>query len=271
MVSTDIRHVDIVPGEAQGRDHGFEFDLDWAAVTHCGSRRQENQDTFRFIDLLFVLCDGMGGHAGGSEASALTAEAFASAEAQATHTRASITTSIATANAAVLRSSESDADKAGMGSTLVAWMAHGMGEDASLTGVNVGDSRCYLLESGRFAQLSHDHSVVQELIDCGDLQPHDADAHPDRSVLTQAIGMVPAPKPFVWYLLARVGMRFLLCSDGIYREVGEPALTRILSHGQPDECVQAMADAVLDAGARDNFTAVVIDVNPSTAGVLEAS
>jgi protein phosphatase len=126
---------------------------------------------------------------------------------------------------------------------------------------NIGDSRVYAFEGGALRQVTVDHSVVQELVDSGALTPEQAEHHPDSNVITRAIGFAATPLPDYWMLPARQGLRLLICSDGLTKEVSEPRLRLHLAAGlRPVDTAGALIDAALAAGGRDNITAIVVDV-----------
>jgi PPM family protein phosphatase len=126
---------------------------------------------------------------------------------------------------------------------------------------NIGDSRVYRFADNELTQLTVDHSVVQELVDAGVLERDQAEHHPEANVITRAIGFHDDPDPDVWAVPARPGLRLLLCSDGLTKEVGDDRIRLHLAAGMPcDETAAALVDAALAAGGRDNVTVVVVDV-----------
>ncbi len=126
---------------------------------------------------------------------------------------------------------------------------------------NIGDSRVYRFERNELSQVTVDHSVVQELVDSGALTREQAEHHPDSNVITRAVGFAADPRPDYWMLSARTGLRLLICSDGLTKEVSESRLRLHLAAGlKPVDTAGALVDAALAAGGRDNITAIVVDV-----------
>jgi protein phosphatase len=125
---------------------------------------------------------------------------------------------------------------------------------------HVGDSRAYLLRDGGFTQLSHDHTMVQAMVDAGRITPAEAKASPHRNVVLQAIDATGTPAPDLLWLDLRTGDRLLLCSDGISDVLTLPMLERLMGVGARSRAVDRTIDAALEAGTRDNVTAIVADV-----------
>ena len=133
---------------------------------------------------------------------------------------------------------------------------------------NIGDSRVYRFERNELEQVTIDHSVVQELVDAGVIAAEEAEEHPDSNVITRAVGFHDDPLPDFWCIPLRAGMRLLICSDGLTKELGDERIRLHLAAGMPaDETASALVDAALAAGGRDNVTVVVVDVlaSPSAA------
>lgn len=235
--------------------------LSWAGLTHPGSLRATNQDCFRIRNGVFVVCDGMGGHRGGARASELAADAILviSRDGTAPDVR-DVVTAVRRANDLVLADGNADPNLFGMGTTAVVLAAVDNGGRGALVAVNVGDSRIYLLADGALTQVSKDHSVVQELLDAGLISPVEAMTHRERHVVTRVLGSDPPPDVDAWILDPVPGSRYLLCSDGVHGEVDPGALDDLLRRQHPQDVVLGLADAAMRAGARDNITAVVVDV-----------
>jgi protein phosphatase len=126
---------------------------------------------------------------------------------------------------------------------------------------NIGDSRTYLFDQGDLTRVTVDHSVVQELVDAGLISEQEAEHHPDSNVITRAVGFNAEPQPDYWMLPVRPGLRLLVCSDGLTKEVSDDRIARYLASGlDAVDTAHALIDAALAAGGRDNVTAVIVDV-----------
>lgn len=231
----------------------------WGASTHPGHVRRVNEDSFVAVPPVFIVADGMGGHDRGEVASGLVADRFRelAADAELDHDR--VVDALQRAHRTIRRRR----DPAGreMGTTLAAVVLVPGGSAPHWLMVNVGDSRVYRLAGGRLEQLSVDHSVVQELIESGELTVEGALTHPERHVITRAVGVgvdlvadfaVRDPEP---------GERFLLCSDGVHGQLRpEQIRDTLMEHADPQDAAASLVAAVLTGRAPDNLTAVVIDV-----------
>jgi PPM family protein phosphatase len=227
-----------------------------ASATDQGRVRGNNEDAFLVDDerALFAVADGMGGHRGGEVASHTAIEALRAAVANGTPLHDAITR----ANLAVLARAAGDDELTGMGTTLTAIIA--VGGRQLLIG-HVGDSRAYLLHNGELRRATDDHSLVEELVREGRLTPEQAEAHPQRAIVTRALGVDDDVDVDLYTLDIDAGDRIVLCSDGLTTMVRERDIER-LARSEPDP--QSLADAFVraanDAGGDDNVTVVVIDV-----------
>lgn len=233
----------------------------WAAVTHPGLVRTANQDRFAVGRHLFAVCDGMGGHLAGELASAIACEAVLGVETGKAPTVAELVDTVAVANEAILRAGAADEGLAGMGTTLVAIGLTDNGGEATWTALNVGDSRLYMSDGTTPRLVSHDHSVVQELLDAGALTEVEARDHVERHVVTRALGSLEAPAADVWLLPPRPGDRLLLTSDGAHGELAEQDIEAALSRPTPAECCSVVLELALAQGGRDNITALAVFVD----------
>lgn len=230
------------------------------SASHVGRVRTVNEDRLLESVALFAVADGMGGHAGGEVASGLAIEVLQRRFA-ADPTASGLVAAVQAANRAVWDRSLQDSEVRGMGTTLAAAALVPTADGDRLIVVNVGDSRVYRYRQGRLEQMTTDHSVAEELVARGELSEAEAAVHPQRHILTRALGVAPEVEVDAWELAPSEGERFLLCSDGLTNEVGEDQIARVLAQ-LPDP--QAVADRLValanQHGGSDNVTVVVVDV-----------
>jgi serine/threonine protein phosphatase PrpC len=244
-----------------GSRHIGNFQLTWAGTTDVGKVRKVNEDSLLARPGLFVVADGMGGHAAGDVASRLTIESFAEWYHEGSLPLiSSLTDVVSRANETVLAHSHRY-HLEGMGSTAVGSVMVDNGGEPALVVFNVGDSRCYVVEDGRLRQITKDHSLVQELVDDGSITAEEASHHPHRNVVTRAIGIDSHVAADFTVLSACAERRLMFCSDGVSGELEFDALERLLcdSH-DPPAAVAAVVEAVLTGRAADNLTVIVVDV-----------
>ena len=228
-------------------DHEQDLVLSWAARTDVGHRRAANEDSVLVGLPIFAVADGMGGHAAGDRASAAVAELAALEQ--------------AFIDAGTAIDALAEGIPIGVGTTITGAALVNDGPTPSFLVFNIGDSRVYRFERNELTQVTIDHSVVQELVDAGVLAPEMADSHPESNVITRALGFHDEPLPDIWRVPVRAGMRLLICSDGLTKEVGDDRLRLHLASGMPAaETASALVDAALAAGGRDNVTLIVVDV-----------
>lgn len=243
------------------------------ALTDTGRARAVNQDSLLVVDgRLYAVADGMGGHRGGEVASALALESLAGNLDE--PTTQALVAGVSSANAAVYLRSAEDPELRGMGTTLIA-LALIVGPDGQerLAMANVGDSRAYRLRDGLLEQITEDHSLVESLVRQGRITPEEAATHPQRNIITRALGVDPQVEVDSWELPAVRGDRFLLCSDGLFNEVESDVITAILGQLEdPDAAVAELVRLANEGGGRDNITCVVVDVldGPGTADQADA-
>lgn len=227
--------------------------------THEGAVRTHNEDAWLVSPPVYVVADGMGGHAAGDVASQLVIEAFAELAGRDDVTAPDIERVLESSRAAVAALATSPVTAPG--STVVAAVYVVERGRGYWLLVNIGDSRAYLLTPERLEQVSHDHSLVQEMIDAGEIDERQARVHPDRHVITRAIGAVDDAAADFTLMPARGGTRLLLCSDGLTGELDDARIERILRGGAAAAVTSArLVAAAVEAGGRDNVTAIVIDV-----------
>ncbi|MGO9344456.1 MAG: Stp1/IreP family PP2C-type Ser/Thr phosphatase [Acidimicrobiales bacterium] len=232
------------------------------SASDVGRVRTVNEDLAIDGGPLYGVADGMGGHAGGDVAARTAVDALESAFRR-QPTVEGFLAAVQQANKAVWDRGRSEWDLRGMGTTLTvaALIKDPDTETDRLALVNVGDSRAYLLRDGRLEQLTTDHSVAEELVTRGELTPDQAAQHPQRHILTRALGVAPAVEVDAWELVPQAGDRYLLCSDGLSNEVDDRIITRILGSGDsPSQTAEELVSAANEEGGNDNITVVVLDV-----------
>ena len=231
----------------------------WGAATDTGRVRKGNEDAFLAVDGLFAVADGMGGHQAGEVASHVALETLrGSFDAAGTDV---LVTAVERANHEVVDRSLGDPELAGMGTTLVAMaLVDAAGRDA-IGVVNVGDSRCYLLSDGSLAQITEDHSLVATMVRQGRLTEAEAAVHPQRNILTRALGIDGTVLVDSWEILPVVGDRYLVCSDGLFNEVSDDRIAATLRRiADPNEACRELVRLANEGGGRDNITCVIVDV-----------
>lgn len=231
------------------------------AATDVGRVRSNNQDSHLVHEgELFAVADGMGGHQGGEVASSLALTVLT--EAHDEPSTATLVRAVRTANQAVFDRAGADPELRGMGTTLTALADVDTRDGRRLGIVNVGDSRLYRLREGRdLEQLTEDHSLVASLLRQGRITPEEAETHPQRNILTRALGIDEAVAVDSWEVEPVVGDRFLICSDGLFNEVDEARLTATLRRfDDPADAAGELVRLANEGGGRDNITAVVVDV-----------
>ncbi len=226
--------------------------------TDVGRARERNEDSFLVREPLFVVADGMGGHRGGNVASSLAVEALAEMELPQDGAPAALVEGIRRANLQVLERGEADRELRGMGTTMTTILAI----DQKAHVAHVGDSRLYLLRAGGdLQQLTEDHTLVQRLVREGKLSPEEAEHHPQRSVITRALGVEGDVNVDELTLDVHPGDRLLLCTDGLNGMLPHDRIEELL-RGAPDP--QAAADRLVEeanrAGGEDNITVIVLEM-----------
>jgi len=223
-----------------------------------GRQRRGNEDSYYVRSPLFVVADGMGGAQAGEVASELAVRQFERGVPDGQDPGAALVALIQEANARIHEQARSDSQHAGMGTTTTA--AYLTGETVVVA--HVGDSRCYLLRDGDLIRLTRDHSLVGELVARGKLTEEQAESHPQRSVITRALGPEATVEVDVDAFPARDGDVFLLCSDGLTSMVHEPQLKSLLAdRSRPlEQTGRTLIAAANDAGGRDNITVILFRI-----------
>ncbi len=240
-------------------DAGRTIELTWAGVTHTGRRREINQDALLASYPLFIVADGMGGHIGGEIASASTVDRLGGVVADGPVNPKTIEKALTRAVRDIASHPETTDD--GTGTTLTGVYLDLSDGPPQWVTLNIGDSRVYLVREGDIEQITTDHSVVQELIAAGRLSPEEAENHPYGNVITRAVGPSESVAPDYVRLDVVDGDRFVICSDGLTKELTDYGIQHFLrENDDPAAAVEAMLDAALENGGRDNITIIVLDV-----------
>ncbi|RYP84801.1 serine/threonine-protein phosphatase [Nocardioides guangzhouensis] len=238
------------------------------AATDVGRVREINQDSYLASSRVFVVADGMGGHHGGEVASAIVVEEFGRlAEQGYDSTRGTeVVTECLRSAQQRIRDYGAEHRSGGQpdwyaGTTVVAALLCEDEEGPTWLLVNLGDSRIYRVHDGRLDQVSVDHSVVQELLDAGEIDAAAAAVHPERHVITRALGGPVLREPDFFVLPLASAARVVLCSDGVSGMIGDDEMEEILRGSEdPRDAAERIVAAAVHAGGQDNATAVVVDV-----------
>ena len=238
-------------------------------LTDPGCVRKQNQDSYRIEqldrgNLLCIVCDGMGGAKSGNIASSLAVDVFVEEVRRCwkpvmeqDKVDQMLRSAVKLANFTVYDQSRQFEEFDGMGTTLVAVMVRGR----KATVVNVGDSRAYLIRPDGIRRITRDHSVVEDLIANGDLTPEQARRHPQKNLITRALGTSPRVKADLFQETVAPGDALLLCSDGLINEVTDQEIQKeVLAGGSPQEICQRLVARTLDHGAPDNVTVVLFQL-----------
>jgi len=231
-----------------------------AAVSDRGRKRPSNEDAFGYSveHGVFVVCDGMGGAAAGEIASSLAVDEMMRllvAEGLGTRTAEQAEQAICAANQAIFLRSQRNPKLAGMGTTLVTLITG----ERQVWILNVGDSRCYRMHNGAIEQITQDHSLVEEQVRMGRLNPSEALRSPLRNVITRALGTQSQVTADVFTLDAEPGDIYLLCSDGLTREISDRLIESLLRLDLPlEELCARLVNAANKAGGHDNITCLLV-------------
>ena len=228
-------------------------------VTHVGLVREQNEDTVcaNVAQGVYILADGMGGHLAGEVASSMTTDELEKRLSACREPSTEILReAIAQTNAIVYEKQMSDPSMKGMGTTLtVLW------EDKAHVHIgHVGDSRAYLMRDGKMRQMTEDHSMVGELLRAGVITPEKARTHPQRNVITQAVGADISVQPDVFTIIKNPGDKWLLCSDGLTDMVEDTAIAQVIDQYDSESAVQKLLQLALDNGGKDNISIMLLEV-----------
>ena len=238
-------------------------------LTDVGNVRSQNQDAFRIVELgkdalLAVVCDGMGGAKSGNVASRLASEVFSeevkrsfSADLTPDEAEQMLRAAAKLANISVFEQSQLSEDYAGMGTTLVAALTY---PRATLV-LNIGDSRAYLINADGVQCITRDHSVVEMMVQRGELTPEQAKTHPSKNLITRAVGTEETVFSDVFRVETEPADCILLCSDGLSNQMADQEILFEVVHGaRRDDCCRRLLEIAKNRGAPDNVTSVLIEL-----------
>lgn len=238
-------------------------------LTDVGNVRSQNQDAFRIVELgkdalLAVVCDGMGGAKSGNVASRLASEVFSeevkrsfSADLTPDEAEQMLRAAAKLANISVFEQSQLSEDYAGMGTTLVAALTY---PRATLV-LNIGDSRAYLINADGVQCITRDHSVVEMMVQRGELTPEQAKTHPSKNLITRAVGTEQTVFSDVFRVETEPEDCILLCSDGLSNQMADQEILFEVVHGaRRDDCCRRLLEIAKNRGAPDNVTSVLIEL-----------
>lgn len=248
-----------------------------AQHTDIGQRRSKNEDNLLTVlpdnprvlqekGALFVVADGMGGHARGERASELAVQGVCEAyyQQESTDISASLARALKQANTQVYQEnalrSNTSSSRTKMGTTCIAAVL----QQKTLTVANVGDSRAYIVRAGQIRQISQDHSLVAEMMRVGALTPEQVNSHANRNLITRALGFYPNVEVDMFMEVIEEGDALLLCTDGLSGLVEEAEMRQIVETYEPQEGVQQLIDRANAVGGFDNITAIIVRVAPQT-------
>lgn len=223
--------------------------------TDVGSVREQNEDSLIVNPPLFVVADGMGGHAAGEVASEIAVNTIL--ELAPDHADAeALGHAVEEANRDIINAALAGEGREGMGTTVTAAIL----ERDKLVIAQVGDSRAYLLHNGELTQLTRDHSLMANMIEAGQITPEEARFHPNRSVITRALGNDPDTLPDLYEINVEDGDRLLLCSDGLYSMLEDDEIAAVMRRvSDPQRCASTLVNGAIAAGGHDNITVIVAD------------
>ena len=229
------------------------------AATDVGRVRKHNEDSILADRTVFVVADGMGGHAAGEVASGIATAALSELAGAARLRSEDVVAALAEANRRILESVTRHPEQTGMGTTAAGLTVVSAGGSDHWAVFNIGDSRVYRLIGGRLAQVTVDHSEVRELVDAGLITEEEAAHHPLRNVVTRSLGTDVAPSPDIWVFPPHPGERFVICSDGLSNELSTSEIERIVADvDDPQAAAEALVAAAVEAGGRDNVSVIVV-------------
>jgi PPM family protein phosphatase len=234
----------------------------YAVRSDIGLQREANEDSAYAGERLLAIADGMGGHAAGEVASAAVIDALKPLDTQvpAGELLNALDHAVRQASRTLTEMAQADPELSGMGTTLTALLWSG----SQLGLVHIGDSRAYLVRDGKVFQITHDHTMVQTLLDDGKITADEVASHPQRNLILRALTAGRSFEADLQLREARPGDRYLLCSDGLYDAADAESISSVLrSVADPDEAAAELLGLAIDGGGPDNITCIVADVVPA--------
>ncbi|RBY87402.1 PP2C family serine/threonine-protein phosphatase [Blastococcus sp. TF02A-26] len=235
-----------------------QVQLQWGTATHIG-QREENQDRLLAAPPVFAVADGMGGHAAGAEAAQTAIDCLAVLGGRPWVTVDELQAAVRQADEDIRALGEADPSMVGAGSTLAGVAMVQSADELMWAVFHIGDSRVYCWTPSAWGQVTVDHSLVQVLVDSGHVAPENAATHPQRNIVTRALGVGSGGDAAVSLLPVVAGQRFLICSDGLSNEVAEDRLAALLgSEAPPEPVARQLVDQAVANDGRDNIAAVLV-------------
>lgn len=232
----------------------------WAALSDVGRIRSHNEDAYLADPPLFVVADGLGGHEAGEVASQLAVETLRDHAPRRPDSNA-LARAVRAANREVIRAAREGIGRSGMGTTITAALVEG----THAVVAQVGDSRAYLMRGGTLTRITEDHSMVADLIRSGQITEAESRIHPNRSVITRALGTDPNMYADTFEIDGEPGDRLLLCSDGLTSMLLDTEIAKALEeHSDPAAAARELIRAANHAGGQDNITVVIVDLDGGT-------
>lgn len=232
------------------------FGAVFGSRTDIGCVRDQNEDSLFVNPPLYVVADGMGGHAAGEIASEIAVRTISELAPDTADTEA-LSKAVEQANRNIINAPLSGKGREGMGTTCTAAVLDG----THLAIAQVGDSRAYLLHNGRLSQITRDHSLVANMVEAGQLTPDEARIHPNRSVITRALGNDPATTPDLYEISVEEGDRLLLCTDGLSSMLEDDEIQAVMNRiSDPQQCASMLVNGALVAGGLDNITVIIVNI-----------
>jgi len=239
--------------------HGAGLTVRAGAATDVGRVRRHNEDSVLADRTVFVVADGMGGHAAGEVASRIVTTTLGELADLPVRRREDLVSALALANRRILESVAKHPEQTGMGTTAAGLAVVQAGGSDHWAVFNVGDSRVYRFVDGQLRLVTVDHSEVRELIDAGLITEEESARHPLRNVVTRSMGSESLPTADIWVFPPHAGERFVICSDGLSNELSTERIREIVaSHDDPQACAEALVAAGVESGGRDNVSVVVV-------------
>ncbi len=237
------------------------------AATDVGRVRQHNEDSVLAERSVFVVADGMGGHAAGEVASRIVVETMAGLAELDRARPEDVVAALTESNTRILQSVARHPEQTGMGTTATGLAIVTAGGSDHWAVFNVGDSRVYRFIGGELALVTVDHSEVREMVDAGLITEAEAARHPLRNVVTRSLGTESMPTPDVWVFPPHPGERFVICSDGLSNELSRDQIREIVAAvDDPQAAAEALVQAAVEAGGRDNVTVIVVALDSGDDG-----